>query len=343
MSDYKVSVCVPVYNAGEYMRKCAESLLSQSLREVQYIFVNDCTPDHSMEILRSVLERYPDRVGDVTVLENDSNSGPMLSRMRAASLATGEYIYFPDADDWLDPDMLRLLYDKAVADSADLVVCRLLEHHPDGSDRLMPYADIRYSTAEWQRRMPVCQGVYVGLTTTLIRRSVYEQVAPSMPSERLYAMEDYMLATRLHWASTRTVWLDRALYHNEVGNPRSVSKANASRALESKLKVAGYQLQYVKQTPALAEYLPPVRQFCAMMKSQLITSRTLWNPHRWLSLWPELNSATDVGATGFRARFLRRICSCLQRGRYRMAHAWMLAMEAAISIHRTARRLRHGY
>ena len=71
----KVSVIVPVYNVENYMERCAVSLFEQTLDDIEYLFIDDCTPDHSIEILRATLERYPSRRERVRIISMASNSG----------------------------------------------------------------------------------------------------------------------------------------------------------------------------------------------------------------------------------------------------------------------------
>lgn len=71
----KVSVLVPVYGVEKYIERCAVSLFEQTHRDMEYVFVNDCTPDRSISILRSVIERYPDRAPQVRIIDNEVNRG----------------------------------------------------------------------------------------------------------------------------------------------------------------------------------------------------------------------------------------------------------------------------
>ena len=75
-----VSVIVPVYKVEEYIEKCARSLFGQTLKDVEYIFVNDCTPDGSMDVLRKVLEEYPQRAAAVKFVEKSLNEGLPAAR-----------------------------------------------------------------------------------------------------------------------------------------------------------------------------------------------------------------------------------------------------------------------
>ena len=118
-----VSVIVPVYKVEEYIEKCARSLFEQTLKEVEYIFVNDRTPDGSMDVLRRVLEDYPQRAAAVKIVDKPQNQGLPAARKSGLALATGRYISHCDSDDWMEPNMLERMYLEADAYDADAVVC----------------------------------------------------------------------------------------------------------------------------------------------------------------------------------------------------------------------------
>lgn len=113
----KVSVCIPVYNVEQYIGRCLESVLSQSLKDIEVIVVNDCTPDNSMEIV----ERYVDKDCRVKLLIHSENRGLMVARHTAYMAAHGDYITFLDSDDTLAEGALENLYNAAVGTQADIV------------------------------------------------------------------------------------------------------------------------------------------------------------------------------------------------------------------------------
>lgn len=119
----KVSVIVPIYGVERYIERCARSLFEQTLDDIEYLFIDDCTPDHSISILMQVLEDYPCRKSQVIVHRMEQNSGVGKVREWGMRHATGDYIIQCDSDDWADKDMYRLLYEKAVSEEADVVVC----------------------------------------------------------------------------------------------------------------------------------------------------------------------------------------------------------------------------
>lgn len=102
----KVSVVIPVYNVSEYLPRCLDSILAQSLKEVEIICVDDCSPDRS----GSILDEYATRDSRVKVIHKNVNQGPMMARHDGYTSAKGEYVFFCDGDDFLPVDALQTLY-----------------------------------------------------------------------------------------------------------------------------------------------------------------------------------------------------------------------------------------
>jgi len=127
----KVSVIVPVYGVEKYIERCARSLFEQTLDDIEYLFVDDCTPDQSIEILKQVLADYPQRSPQVTIHRMAHNSGQAKVREWGIRNATGDFVIHCDSDDWVDRDMYRLLYEKAMESGADMVVCDYYEAYED--------------------------------------------------------------------------------------------------------------------------------------------------------------------------------------------------------------------
>lgn len=120
----KVSVIIPVYNAEKYLRQCLDSVVNQSLREIEIICVDDGSTDGSTDIL---LE-YAARDERIRVAINDENLHAGPCRNRGLKIAIGEYILFLDADDWLIGGSLSKIYDQAHKHCADVIRCRALDY-----------------------------------------------------------------------------------------------------------------------------------------------------------------------------------------------------------------------
>lgn len=121
--DAKVSVIIPVYGVEPYIERCARSLFEQTLEEIEYLFVDDCSPDKSIEVLKRVLEDYPMRKSQVIIHRMMQNSGQAKVREWGMRNATSEYFIHCDSDDWIDKDMYRLMYEKAIQENTDIIIC----------------------------------------------------------------------------------------------------------------------------------------------------------------------------------------------------------------------------
>ena len=119
----KVSVIIPVYGVEHYIERCARSLFEQTLKDIEFLFIDDCTPDASISIIQRVLEEYPSRKGQVRILKMEKNSGQAIVRNRGIKEATGEYTIHCDGDDYVSFEMYEQMYDKAKQESADIVIC----------------------------------------------------------------------------------------------------------------------------------------------------------------------------------------------------------------------------
>ena len=106
----KVSIIVPVHNSESYLYKCVDSLLHQTTNDIEIIMVDDCSTDSSRELIKSYVNQNPNKVVPVYLDENIRQGG---ARNRGMEIARGEYIAFVDSDDFVEPDMCRMLYQAA--------------------------------------------------------------------------------------------------------------------------------------------------------------------------------------------------------------------------------------
>ncbi len=101
----KVSVIIPVYGVEKYIERCARSLFEQTLDDIEYLFIDDCTPDKSIEMLKQVLEDYPHRKPQVVIHRMEQNSGQAAVRKWGMQNAIGDYVIHCDSDDWVELTM----------------------------------------------------------------------------------------------------------------------------------------------------------------------------------------------------------------------------------------------
>lgn len=134
----KVSVIIPVYGVEPFIERCARSLFEQTMNDIEYIFIDDCTRDRSIDILMHVIEEYQPRLTRdrkyVRIEKMPTNSGLPAVRRYGVPLASGEYIIHSDSDDWCDKNMLYSMYSKAKRENADCVVCDFVRTDGIGND-----------------------------------------------------------------------------------------------------------------------------------------------------------------------------------------------------------------
>ena len=120
-NDYLVSVCVPVYKVEQYIERCARSLFEQTYENIEYVFVDDCSPDNSIAIVKRVAEQYPHRKPNVRLIRHKTNSGLGQARNTGVFEAKGIFILHVDSDDYIDANVVKRLVEKQKETKADIV------------------------------------------------------------------------------------------------------------------------------------------------------------------------------------------------------------------------------
>lgn len=114
----KLSIIIPVYKSEKYIKKCVESVLNQSLKEIEIICVNDGSPDNSLKILNEIKSK-----NENVLIVDKKNEGVWKARIDGIRMATGEYIGFLDSDDFLEEDFARKMYENAKELNSDIAIC----------------------------------------------------------------------------------------------------------------------------------------------------------------------------------------------------------------------------
>ncbi|MBQ7326375.1 MAG: glycosyltransferase [Clostridia bacterium] len=130
--EVKISVIMPIYNAGEYLARAVSDVLNQTLTDIELICVNDGSTDDSYDILEEVQQED----GRISLISED-NFGPSVARNRGLREATGKYVMFLDADDMFEPTLLETLYEIAERDNLDVAVTGF-DIYNDSQNRLFP-------------------------------------------------------------------------------------------------------------------------------------------------------------------------------------------------------------
>jgi len=280
---YKVSVVVPVYGAERYIERCARSLFEQTLREVEYVFVDDCTPDASMDVLRHVLDDYPDRRAHVRFLRTERNSGQAEARRLGMVACNGEYMIHCDPDDWIDAEYYEKLFCRAHQADADICTGAIILHTSNGE-----YMQQNASFDGLGMDAMIERKYYWSLCTQIIRRSLL--VGNDIyPYEGINSGEDVNVVMRAYALARRVVSLDDSMvnYHYNRTNPASISKSRHSDMLER---------YFIRNAALLDQFFEPygsrgkevMLSYKARAKGAMLYDRDIRDIDKWYKVWPEV-------------------------------------------------------
>ncbi|MDC1767452.1 MULTISPECIES: glycosyltransferase family 2 protein [Bacteroides] len=206
----KVSVVIPVYGVEKYIERCARSLFEQTLNEMEYIFINDCTPDASMQILRTVLEDYPHRKNQVLIINHPINQGAAKARENGMRTAKGEYVIHCDSDDWVERDMYRTMYNKAKANNSDIVICKYKEVCSQTERTCSQFLGSNPTSKI------IASPVLCSLFNKLVRREIISSHNIHYPTHHM--MEDAVLCSQIFYYAESIAYIDSSFYFYRINN-----------------------------------------------------------------------------------------------------------------------------
>lgn len=219
MGEIIISIIVPVYRVELYIERCARSLMEQTLTErIEFIFIDDGSPDDSMDILQKVINQYPHRRNQIVIVRHETNKGITYTRSEGISLAQGDYIGWCDSDDWVDPNYYDLLLSATDHGKNDIVFS---DHIKDFGDKqefgeypsmLSPKHYLRYFN-DPQLYCPY-------LWAHLIRSSLYRKCVNAVVPVNFG--EDNYLLIYVYNESQNVVHVQRKLYHYNLANSQSL-------------------------------------------------------------------------------------------------------------------------
>lgn len=207
-----ISVILPCYNMEEYIDRCMESLLTQTigLENLELIFVNDASTDSTYERLLEYEKQYSDSIMVVNQSENRKQGAARNAGMQYAS---GKYIGFCDPDDWAEPDMFEVMYNAIKDTDADYVVCARYDEYADGHRGISgPEADeILDLSGKLYKQLMCDEYAYGGVYQHLFRREFLGRADVWFP-EMIRYEDNYFLGILIYYAN-KIVTVKKPLYH----------------------------------------------------------------------------------------------------------------------------------
>lgn len=293
MKDYTVSILVPVYGVERFIERCARSLFEQSYDSIEYIFVNDCTKDKSIEILRRIIEEYPARKQDIFIVEHPQNKGLAAARNTALAHAHGMYTMHVDSDDFLETDAVQLMVEKALSEQADIVV---------GDINLVIAEKKQLLKREIQEEKTayLCQlldwgTVELSVAAKLIRRSVYQESGVQFVDHVCFG-EDFSVTPRLVYHAHGIVFLRRPVYNYEKSNETSYSSQRLSeRHATSLVEAAKIVYPFFEAKPEASLYETAIARGQAKIKCFILRAVAPQSRKKYKGLFPGLCRSEKLG------------------------------------------------
>lgn len=234
----KVSVIVPFYNVENYIRKCLESLVGQTLEEIEIILVNDGTKDNSMNIVREFVEKYPQKI---VVLEKE-NGGLSDARNYAIPYAKGEYIAFLDSDDYVEKTMYEEMYEIAKKENSDMVECDFYWEYPNKTKK--DIGEVYHNKKE------MLEKVRVVAWNKLIKREILERTQITFPVG--YRYEDVEFTYKLIPYLEKVSFLKKPCIHY-IQREGSISNSQNERTKEI-FEILEHIIKFYKEKGFYEEY-----------------------------------------------------------------------------------------
>ena len=222
----KVSVIVPVYKVARFIERCARSLFEQTLQDIEFIFVDDATPDASISIMQTVLAEYPNRIEQVKLITHECNKGLPAARNTGLRIALGEYVFHCDSDDFVETDMLEKLYNTAKDEKVDIVWCDWFLSF-EKNERYM-------KQPQYLSAMEALKGMLTGamkynVWNKLVKRDLYQKHQIKFPDG--YGMGEDMTMIMLFAYAGKIKYIPQAFYHYVKLNGNAFSQTYSEHHL----------------------------------------------------------------------------------------------------------------
>lgn len=279
----KVSIIITIHNREMYIEKCVCSLFEQTLREIEYIFIDDASTDCSIERLRNIIALFPHRKPSIKIIQLKKNMGVSYARRIGMDNVEGEFVIHADSDDWVDRDMYEKLYNRAKETEADIVGCNICHEYPNNST--ISHQKYAESIKENISRL-ILGEIHPSLCTSLTKTELITQNNIIFP-EGLNMGEDLYYNLQIYLHAHKIIGIDFAPYHYRH-SLYSSSFHHTRETIESGIMIGFKIEELMKSHHRDKEYAKEIayRKF-SMKLSLVINFDNLDNYHYWLKVAPE--------------------------------------------------------
>ena len=290
MDRIAISVIVPVYGVEKYIERCVHSIFRQTMTDgVEFIFVNDCSNDRSIELLSACIDCYPYLRHQITIINHPRNRGLAVARQTGLEAARGEYILHLDSDDFFEPDMLEVLYQAALTGNSDVVVSDFFWSLKKGEVyQSCPLYDSKESIlksiiAPWRygnKSADPC------LWNKLIRRSIYRE-HNIRSIEGINHGEDFIVTSQILYHATVVTKVDRAFVHYNKQNFGAYTQDKSATNTRQRLMATDFVADFLARNGCNCDDEFDQRRFREKMIA--VTNCKLADLDEFLAIYPWLD------------------------------------------------------
>lgn len=209
----KISVIIPVFNAQDYLERCIDSILNQTLSEIEVICIDDCSTDNSYDIIK----KYAEKDDRIISLKNEKNIGQGLIRNIGIDIAKGEYISFVDCDDWIELNMFEKLYEVTNVKKYDVIGANFFCDFSDGKVAIPNLEDVE----KFDKQFLVAECITASVKYfspnppwgKLYKREYINKIGLRFESERVLMYEDKFFNISLFMTNPDIFYIKDPYYH----------------------------------------------------------------------------------------------------------------------------------
>lgn len=212
-----VSILVPIYNVQNYIERCARSLFNQTYDNIEFIFVNDSSPDNSVFVLNTIIEEYINLQDRIKLISHETNKGLAASRLTGIDNASGDYLMFVDSDDYLELNAVQVLMEKAMESDFEIVTGGIRHVFDDKSYVSLPPNDI--SPDRYLKLILACN-VSHNTVSRVYKKELFMR-NNNLFIEGINSGEDYLMVSRIFYYAKNIAFVYAPLYNYLHINPIS--------------------------------------------------------------------------------------------------------------------------
>ncbi|QQT43599.1 Poly-beta-1,6-N-acetyl-D-glucosamine synthase [Sphingobacterium multivorum] len=286
----KLSVIIPFYNSSEFLEKSIQSIFQQSYENIEYIFVNDCSTDNSVEILESLFEKFPTRALKAKLIHHEKNKGSGAARNTGLLASNGDFIIFFDSDDWVELELYEKMIDKAIEKNADIVCCGFIMEYDDRSEKLEYEQSYDDKVAIREMKFDL---LYSSLCNKIVRKHLYTNNKISF-YKGIDMWEDVGVMSRLRVLSENTVVIRNAYYHYNKLNFNSIVSVPTVAKIQQEIRCAELLKDFFLERDPTLNLVSDYLRFVS--KSDFLFNVKI----KELDLWRSINNDTHKNIMKFR-------------------------------------------